>query len=242
MTLKLAWFFLLSINNYISSEKLVIINSPELNVFIESTQSISWENPLNSDSVKIDLYKSDSYLQTIYKVNKSINYFNWVVPDNSIIGDRYLLHITVYYNKTKSISNNTSSFNILKGTNKSKIYFIIIVAGVGIILTALIIYSCNRFSKKYLPNGITTPIFNKFSPKRQPIAACTPPQTSPIMIQRPPQNNRQELSVEQLPQIQHREVYKPSYRDVGSTLSNSDDITEKLLTPHVTKDDIDYYY
>lgn len=242
MTLKLAWFFLLSINNCISSEKLVIINSPELNVFIESTQSISWENPLNSDSVKIDLYKSDSYLQTIYKVNKSINYFNWVVPDNSIIGDQYLLHITVYYNKTKSLSNNTAGFNILKATNKSKIYFILIVAGVGIILTALVIYSCNRFSKKYLPNGITTPIFNKFSPKRQPIAACTPPQTSPIMIQRPQSNQRQELYVEQLPQIQRREIYQSSYRDTGRTLSNSDDITEKLLTPYVTQDDINYYY
>lgn len=242
MTLKLAWFFLLSINNCISSEQLVIINSPELNVFVESTQSISWENPLNSDSVKIDLYKSDSYLQTIYKVNKSINYFNWVVPDNSIIGDQYLLHITVYYNKTKSLSNNTACFNILKATNKSKIYFILIVAGVGIILTALVIYSCNRFSKKYLPNGITTPIFNKFSPKRQPIAACTPPQTSPIMIQRQHSNQRQELYVEHLPQIHRREIYQSSYRDVGRTLSNSDDITEKLLTPYVTQDDINYYY
>lgn len=242
MTLNLAWFFLLSISKCISSEKLVIISSPELNVFIESTQAISWENPLNSDSVKIDLYKSDSYLQTIYKINKSVNYFNWIVPDNSIIGDQYLLNITVHYNKTKSISNNTSCFNILKKSNKSKIYLILMVTGLGIIIIPLLIYSWSYFSKKYLPNGITTPIFNKFSPKRQPAAVCTPPKTSPIMIQRPQQNQRQELFVEQLPQIQHREVYKPSYRDVGSTLSNSDDITEKLLTPHVTKDDIDYYY
>ena len=242
MTIKLVWFFLLSINKCINSENLIIINSPELNVFIESTQSISWENPLNSDSVKIDLYKSDSYLQTIYKVNKSVNYFNWVVPDNSILGDRYLLHITVYYNITKLVSNNTSSFNILKRTNKSNIYFILIVSGVFIILTILVIYGCSRVSKKYLPNGITTPLFNKFSPKRQPTAACTPPKTCPITIHRPKPNQRQELFVEQLPKIQYREAYQSSYGYVGRTLSNSDDITEKLLTPYVTKDDIDYYY
>ena len=242
MTLKLVWFFLLSINNFISSEKLIINTSPELNVFLESTQTISWKNPLNPDSVKIDLYKSDTYQQTIYKINKSVNYFNWVVPDNSVIGQQYLLHITVYFNLTKSVSNNTSSFNIVKDSNKSKIYFILIVTGVGIILTALLIYCCNRCSKKYLPDGITTPIFNKFSPRRQPIAACTPPQTSPIMIQRPQSNQRQELYVEQPAQIHGREIFQSSYRDTGRTLSNSDDITEKLLTPYVTQDDINYYY
>ena len=94
MTLKLVWFYLIAINKFISSSNLIINNSPELNVFTESTQIISWDNPINTNGVKIDLYTSNSYKGTIYKINKSVNYFNWLVPDNSIIGNQYFLHIT----------------------------------------------------------------------------------------------------------------------------------------------------
>ena len=245
MTLKLVWFYLIAINKFISSSNLIINNSPELNVFTESTQIISWDNPINTNGVKIDLYTSNSYKGTIYKINKSVNYFNWLVPDNSIIGNKYFLHITAYYNNTKTVSNNTSLFNIVKGTSKSKIYFILTVVGGGIIILITLICVCKNIQEKYLPDGIITPIFNIYSPKKlTPRAACTPPKSAPIMIQQQLSNPMRDVNpylYTYTEPVNNRDTHR-FYRDFDNNLRHSGDINQNLITPHVTKDDIGYYY